>query len=202
MEQPLSAEECIMSVIDPKGGGTNKHRYIVASQDAGLRRRLRDVAGVPLVYVSRSVMVMEPMAAKSEEVKDEREEEKVRSGVKRGKTGTSGEKRKREGSDEESGESEIEAEVEAPKKKRRGPKGANPLSALKPKKPKEQSDQGTRAAMPDRITKQLRAAREEAKKEKAQKAEKAASNGTSTKRKRKKHGDATAAESLVTEVSG
>ncbi|KAF2221873.1 Fcf1-domain-containing protein [Elsinoe ampelina] len=108
LEEPLGAEECIMSVVDPKDSGTNKHRYIVASQDAATRRRLRGVAGVPLVYVQRSVMVMEPMAARSEEVKDDQEREKVRSGVKRGKSSGTGEKRKREGKERAQGREPAE----------------------------------------------------------------------------------------------
>jgi U3 small nucleolar RNA-associated protein 23 len=35
---------------------------VVASQDDEVRRHMRAIPGVPLVYVRRSVMVMEPMA--------------------------------------------------------------------------------------------------------------------------------------------
>ncbi|PSK60690.1 hypothetical protein B9Z65_840 [Elsinoe australis] len=176
LEEPLSAEECMMSVVDPKGSATNKHRYIVACQDSGLRKKLRAIPGVPLVYVQRSVMVMEPIGQKSEEVKEGLEAEKVRAGVKRGKGG--GEKRKREGSedlDEDEADEDVDGEVKAeePKKKRkRGPKAPNPLSVKKTVKKDDQ--RGPKAAMPDRIEKQIRAAREEAKREKAQRANGAA----------------------------
>ena len=63
LDEPLSTLECFNSVIDPKSSHTNKNRYVVASQDEDVRRYCRSVKGVPLVFVKRSVMVMEPMAA-------------------------------------------------------------------------------------------------------------------------------------------
>ncbi len=38
----------------------NKHNYVVGTQDIGLRTKLRQVAGVPLVYISKSVYILEP----------------------------------------------------------------------------------------------------------------------------------------------
>ena len=35
-QDPLSEFECMMSVVDPKGKGENKWRYIVATQDEDL----------------------------------------------------------------------------------------------------------------------------------------------------------------------
>lgn len=52
--EPCSALDCLASVVGP----TNKHRYVVASQDPEVRARLRGIAGVPLVYISRSVMIV------------------------------------------------------------------------------------------------------------------------------------------------
>jgi U3 small nucleolar RNA-associated protein 23 len=45
--EPLSATECISSVVDPKSSKTNKHRYVVASQQLSVRRAMREVMGVP-----------------------------------------------------------------------------------------------------------------------------------------------------------
>ena len=73
LEEPLSTLECLSSVIDPKGSGTNKNRYVVASQEEEVRRRCRDLKGIPLVYVKRSVMVMEPMSEGSLWVKESAE---------------------------------------------------------------------------------------------------------------------------------
>lgn len=135
LENPLSELECVMSVVDPKGSGSNKHRYVVATQEREVRAALREVAGVPLVYINRSVMVMEPMAERSVEVREAEEKGKVRAGLKgrRGAEEKIGEKRKAEDEDDDGGEEQEEAA--APKKKKvKGPKGPNPLSVKKPKK--------------------------------------------------------------------
>ncbi|KAF2088258.1 hypothetical protein K490DRAFT_64935 [Saccharata proteae CBS 121410] len=151
LEEPLSTLECIMSVVDPKGSSTNKHRYCVASQDTKVRAALRQIPGVPLVYINRSVMIMEPMAGATEDVRNREEKAKFRAGLKgrgaeRGVTAAEPAKRKRE--DEEmadAGNSDSEAEgaasvtqegqtQEPKKKKRKGPKGPNPLSVKRPKK--------------------------------------------------------------------
>jgi rRNA-processing protein FCF1 len=42
-------------------GKSNEHRYAVATQDFDLRRTLRTtVASVPLVYLNKVVLLMEP----------------------------------------------------------------------------------------------------------------------------------------------
>lgn len=145
-----------MSVVDPKGSGGNRNRYVVATQDEALRRRLRGVVGVPLVYVRRSVMILEPMARATEEVREREAKEKVRAGLvgRRDVLAGVGEKRKREGDDiggeeekrkREGGDIGDDGEVVVQrKKKQKGPKGPNPLSAKKAKpKPVEE---GERAA--------------------------------------------------------
>ncbi|KAI4163805.1 MAG: hypothetical protein LQ342_002578 [Letrouitia transgressa] len=144
LDDPLSTLECLASVIDPKGSSTNKHRYVVASQEEGVRRYCRGVKGVPLVYVKRSVMVLEPMAEGSLEVREASERGKFKTGL-RGKAVGAGNKRKRDGGAEGDLEqrdgngiagNDIERE-QRPKKKIRGPKGPNPLSVKKSKKTKE-----------------------------------------------------------------
>lgn len=135
--QPKSTIDCIYSVVDGKGKGENKHRYVVASQDQDLRRMLRQIPGVPLIYVSRSVMIMEPMADVTEGFRDRDERAKFRAEIKKQNLG----KRKREDDDninivDRLGGVELEVE-EPPKKKKKsygGTKGPNPLSVKKPKK--------------------------------------------------------------------
>jgi U3 small nucleolar RNA-associated protein 23 len=82
-EDPLTERECMLSVVDPKGKGENKFRYVVVTQDEwlvcavlmprysywfsgltfGLQRdRLRSVVPTPLMYVRRSVMVCHQVA--------------------------------------------------------------------------------------------------------------------------------------------
>ncbi len=75
-EDPLAERECMLSVVDPKGKGENKFRYVVVTQDEDLvcffsalllcdlrltcrlqRDRLRSVVPTPLMYVKRSVVV-------------------------------------------------------------------------------------------------------------------------------------------------
>lgn len=155
--EPLSTVECFQSVIDPKDTGENKHRYVVASQSQELRRMLRGVRGVPLIYIKRSVMILEPMSDESVQLRAREERKKFRAGIKP----TLG-KRKREekdggGSDDVNdgvehdagnagGQREKEAATGQPpndassaepakkKNKRHGPKGPNPLSVKKAKK--------------------------------------------------------------------
>ena len=140
LDEPLSTLACLSSVIDPKKSLTNKNRYVVASQDEDVRRSCREIRGVPLVYVKRSVMVMEPMAEGSVGVREGIERSKFRSGLRGRGAGLLG-KRKREedeGSDVRKDKhmtSVAEDEVTTVKRKKaKGPKGPNPLSVKKGKK--------------------------------------------------------------------
>ncbi|KAI9866493.1 MAG: hypothetical protein M1813_001044 [Trichoglossum hirsutum] len=137
LDKPLSTLECLSSVVDPKSSGTNKHRYVIASQDGEARSFMRSVAGVPLVYINRSVMIMEPMAEATEQVKEREERGKFRAGLK-GKRGEQvGVKRKRDPEEEggtEGGTNGKDEEDGKLSRKKRGPRGPNPLSTKKPKK--------------------------------------------------------------------
>ncbi|OBT45951.1 hypothetical protein VE00_04265 [Pseudogymnoascus sp. WSF 3629] len=126
--EPLSAEACIASVVDAKGSGRNKHCYVVASQDVEVRRRMRAVVGVPLVYINRSVMIMEPMAEASGSQRDREEKSKFRDGLRGRASGSVGMKRKREDGEEGGGGAEKKKKVYGQ------PKGPNPLSVKKAKK--------------------------------------------------------------------
>ncbi|GAB7341332.1 hypothetical protein MBLNU457_7598t1 [Dothideomycetes sp. NU457] len=145
LPEPLSTFDCITSVVDPKSSQTNKHRYVVASQDKKLRSTLREIPGVPLVYVNRSVMIMEPMAASTEEVRDREERGKIRAGLKGRRGGVeAGEKRKRDDEDDDEVDGDmriVNAETgevmdaqKSKKKRRKGPKQPNPLSVKKSKR--------------------------------------------------------------------
>lgn len=141
LAEPLSNLECFNSVIDPKNSHTNKNRYVVASQDEDVRRYCRGIEGVPLVYVKRSVMIIEPMATSSVNARENKEREKFRGGLKTRGTGLVGKrKRNEDDGDAVAGEGQeaksiTEGDGRAGKKKRaKGPKGPNPLSMKKPKK--------------------------------------------------------------------
>lgn len=118
----------------------NKHRYVVASQKDKLRQRLRRVPAVPLLYVNRSVMIMEPMSSVTERARALIEQGKLVGGLNE-VIAASAKKRKttEEGSnsdsnnDDDSDNSEDEDDKPNPKK-RKGPKQPNPLSIKKKKK--------------------------------------------------------------------
>ncbi|KXX79598.1 rRNA-processing protein utp23 [Madurella mycetomatis] len=145
-EDPLTERECMLSVVDPKGKGENKFRYVVATQDEWLRERLRSVVPTPLMYVKRSVLILEPMSSSSAQAREREERAKFMDGIIRRP-----QKRKREeggsGEDDSGKEDEGEGssknhqvgearEQDKPKKKKKryGPKAPNPLSVRKPKK--------------------------------------------------------------------
>jgi len=130
--EPLSTKECLASVVDPKSSNTNKHRYVVASQELEVRKHMRGVLGVPLVYINRSVMIMEPMADATAGNREREEKIKFRDGLK--SRGSGSLKRKREDG-QETGEKPVSTEDDPKKsKKRKGLKEPNPLSVKKPKK--------------------------------------------------------------------
>ncbi|KAK4201266.1 putative rRNA-processing protein [Triangularia verruculosa] len=147
-EDPLTERECVMAVVDPKRKNENKFRYVVATQDEMLREKLRSVVPTPLMYVKRSVLILEPMAEASQRVRDKEEKAKFMSGIVRGTS-----KRKREEEEEEEededdksgsededdkdkSKSSTQGEGGKPKKKKKnyGKKGPNPLAVKKAKK--------------------------------------------------------------------
>jgi U3 small nucleolar RNA-associated protein 23 len=127
LENPLSTLDCLKDVVDSKDQSTNKHRYVIASQDGAVRGYMRKIPGIPLIYVSRSVMILEPMAESTEKVRLNEEKGKFKAGILESR----GSKRKR---DPDAGEN-VEQDQEATRKrKKKGPKGPNPLSVRKPKR--------------------------------------------------------------------
>lgn len=58
---PIAASDCICNLV----GQQNRKKYFVASKDQELLMRLREVPGVPLVYLDRTVLVLEKISDKS-----------------------------------------------------------------------------------------------------------------------------------------
>ncbi|KAL5121300.1 hypothetical protein ACEQ8H_000768 [Pleosporales sp. CAS-2024a] len=161
LDEPLSTLECLSEVVDPKSGGTNKNRYMVASNDARVRAHMRTIAGVPLIYISKSVVLLEPMANATDELREREEKSKFKLGLKAQRKPAQPPKRKRE---EEEGEEHDQSVAQgatgdarpSKKKKHKGPKQPNPLSVKKSKKdksaapptPKEPNHTGTEDARP------------------------------------------------------
>ncbi|KAI1631673.1 Fcf1-domain-containing protein [Biscogniauxia mediterranea] len=140
--EPLSTLECLMSVVDPKDQGVNKFKYCGAINDEDVRAALRRIPGVPLVYIRRSVMIMEPMAAATAKVRSREERLKFRAELKT--IGGGKRKRDEDETDDEDGKEPTRqvGETNKPeKKKKKGPKGPNPLSV---KKKKPNSTSGTK----------------------------------------------------------
>ncbi|KAI8309005.1 rRNA-processing protein utp23 [Colletotrichum sp. SAR11_59] len=141
--EPLGTMECLKAVVDPKDNLVNKHRYCVASQSADVRRMLREIPGVPQIYIKRSVMILEPMATESQEIRTKEERSKFRDGLVRPEK-----KRKREHDNDADSENEgqeddvasADGKAEKKKAKKRGPKGPNPLAVKKSKKAQEEGE--------------------------------------------------------------
>jgi U3 small nucleolar RNA-associated protein 23 len=145
-ETAVEEVDCLIDLLagQPKGNEQvkNKHHFVLATADptdaekrkAGrgfvdVREAARNVPGVPIVYVKRSVMVLEELSRASLRAKGEVERERLREGL----VGGAGRKRKR-GDEEEKEEGEGGT---ASKERVVKVKGPNPLS-VKKKKPKPQ----------------------------------------------------------------
>ena len=158
LDQPLTTLDCLKSVVDPKGSGTNRHRYVVASQSLDVRAGMRRIAGVPLIYINRSVMILEPMARTTEDVRERSEKSKFRAMLKDKRAGLDTSKRKTaadatvgvtfEGASNMIEPSTAQDEATA-KKRKRGPKGPNPLSVKKPRKRVRDEELETQHQPPD-----------------------------------------------------
>lgn len=138
--EPLGTMDCLGSVVDPKDKGENKHRYVVASHSQDVRRMLRGIRGVPLIYIRRSVMILEPMSDESAQMRAREERGKFRAEI---KTALGKRKREEKKDAHENGPRLVQAGngdaaaagvADRPRNKKRGPKGPNPLSVKKSKK--------------------------------------------------------------------
>ncbi|KAJ7462680.1 Fcf1-domain-containing protein [Mycena galericulata] len=125
--EPIPGDDCLTTVV----GETNKHRYVVATQSHPLRVKLRSIPAVPIVHVNRSVMVLEPPSDATIRTKDYSEEQALHAS----------------GSERQSLATPSTAS-EPPRKKKKGPKGPNPLSVKKKrvdgnKPPAKEKSKGT-----------------------------------------------------------
>lgn len=147
----VSESRCLLDLLagQPHGNehAKNKQHYILATADADekdqrskgfidVRERARMIPGVPIVYVKRSVMILEELSGASERAIRKNEREKFGEGL----LGLADRKRKR-GVDEEgdAGEDDLLGDEQHDRPMARGmsrAKGPNPLS-VKKKKVKE-----------------------------------------------------------------
>jgi U3 small nucleolar RNA-associated protein 23 len=157
-ETPVNEADCLIDLLagQPRGNEQpkNKQHFVLATADStdaekrkagrafvDVREAARNVPGVPIVYVKRSVMVLEELSKASLRAKGGVEKERLREGLIVGVR----RKRKRGGED---GEGEGEGEGlggtvggdgrEVKRRVVKRAKGPNPLSVMKKKKPKPQ----------------------------------------------------------------
>lgn len=117
---PLPPIDCIKSIVLPD----NKFKYILAIQKFELRKVIRNIPGVPLVFFKNSVMIMDSISKATVRYAEQLENSKLSGGLNDVSVGL-----KHEDSDEDGNN----PEENIPKKKRKGPKGPNPLSIKKKK---------------------------------------------------------------------
>jgi U3 small nucleolar RNA-associated protein 23 len=136
---------CLLDLLagQPKGNeqAKNKQHYILATADPpeeeqrkkayiNVRERARLVPGVPIIYVKRSVMILEELSAASEAAKRGAEKEKFREGL----IGNRKRKRRSQGEDEMLKELMQDEPQQFPiERLQKRAKGPNPLSVQKKK---------------------------------------------------------------------
>ena len=113
----------------------NQGPTLDATQAEDIRVMAREIPGVPIIYVKRSVMTLEELSGASLNVRRRAEKDKFREGL----LGSGSRKRKRGTDDQENGEghsrdSDASETPKIKKKRNSGPKAPNPLSVLKKKK--------------------------------------------------------------------
>lgn len=152
--EAIAPTECIKQCIGPE----NKHRYIVASEQAELRRDLRlNVPALPLMHFTQAVIVLEPMSPLTRNRIDDKEEDKLNlpaseAGLLKSKPDVDvdivGAEATEEGKEEKEGG--------ARRRKRKAP---NPLSVRKAKNPKLTMEQKLQREQELKKQKQRAAAR-------------------------------------------
>ncbi|KAK5628264.1 hypothetical protein RRF57_003979 [Xylaria bambusicola] len=142
--KPLEERECLHSVVDPSKNGVNKHRYVCAINDEEVRSSLRNgIQVVPLLYIRRSVLIMEPASSTTVKARSRDEKAKFIAELK-----SPGGKRKRQQEDTDNDaddDTKEGADQSKPEKKKTkkiyGRKEPNPLSVKKKKEQKPQQMQ-------------------------------------------------------------
>ncbi|KAG5302995.1 rRNA processing protein [Histoplasma capsulatum G186AR] len=131
-ELKKNKEHYILATADPEPTNTHTQKWKSIAATAPepptnyLRKGARQIPGVPIIYVKRSVMVLEPLSNSSEGVREGVERGKLKTGI----TKTMAGKRKRDDADEGEGKDTSTGTKEKKPKRAKGP---NPLSVKKPK---------------------------------------------------------------------
>jgi U3 small nucleolar RNA-associated protein 23 len=72
-DNPISAKDCITDMVN----AVNPHKFCVGSQDLELRKVMRRIPGVPLLYIKSSVCILEPPSQTTSETADQIEIQKT-----------------------------------------------------------------------------------------------------------------------------
>lgn len=118
-DKPLRSLQCLMDCVS----SDNKNHYVIAAQDEELRRKLRrECIGLPLVFLNRGVILLEPLTRQTQEAIKAKEQAKL--GIP--------EFEKKALKQLLPQETTMRNVNKKPRRKK--PKGPNPLSCRKPKK--------------------------------------------------------------------
>ena len=158
-ESTVEEWRCLVDLVagNPRGNeqAKNKSHFVLATAEASeaeqktrgfvdTRERARQVPGVPIVYVKRSVMVLEEFSGASESRRRGVEKEKFREGL----IGGAGDRKRKRGEAEDEVEVEKMLEERQRKTKVKGPKQPNPLSVPKKKVPEAKEERRTVSEKP------------------------------------------------------
>lgn len=160
--EAIPGDECLTSVVGQtrcyhnihtpcsysQTGDKNKHRYVVATQSHPLRVKLRSVPATPIVHVNRSVMVLEPPSDITLRAKALVSTFACISKLLHLCT-IQNEEHNLHAASSDLALVGSDAQPEQAKKKRKGPKGPNPLSVKKKKPvetPKSQTQESKQAS--------------------------------------------------------
>ncbi|KAF9347489.1 hypothetical protein BGX26_001029 [Mortierella sp. AD094] len=142
---------CISQIIST----SNPHNYVVATQSKKLRVQLAQVPGVPLLYINRANMILEPPSDASVSTSKKIESDKTHASSKElntlkavkvtalGKVSVDPKLVKKIEEKKESKKQKMEIKKAKIMKKRMGPKEPNPLSVKKKKAPATPSSKAT-----------------------------------------------------------
>lgn len=155
----VSEARCLLDLLagQPHGNelAKNKQHYILATADADekeqkrkgfldVRERARMIPGVPVVYVKRSVMILEELSGVSDRSRNKAEREKFSEGLVDTRKRKRGETTEGEGEDDELAELDPRPQQGSSSRGMAKARGPNPLSVRKKKKVKVNSDEHDR----------------------------------------------------------
>ncbi|KAF8981022.1 hypothetical protein BGZ46_003355 [Entomortierella lignicola] len=198
-QEAVDESLCISQIIST----TNPHNYVVGTQSKKLRVELAKVPGVPLLYINRANMILEPPSDASVTASKKIESDKTHASSKelntlkavkvtsKGKVSVDPKLVKKIDEKKESKKQKLELKKAKILKKRLGPKEPNPLSVKKKKKPTEAT-----------VAKSTNGSTTESKKRPAESSEATTEGGASEKKKRRRRKPKSASSATATAADG